>query len=64
MDTAGAQHNYKKLTTDRPGALESQQLFFPFDPIVNLAGINNNHEYPLLHVNYVEVLGSSNNIQI
>ena len=53
--------------TTRPaaGVNESQQLFFPFntgnqfDPYeLGMA------EFPLLHVNYVEVLGSSNNIQI
>lgn len=53
--------------TTRPtaGSNESQQLFFGY----NVAGSFNNNmegktEYPLLHVNYVEVLGSANNIQI
>lgn len=55
--------------TTRPisGTNESQQLFFPFD-IQYLFSDNDSlsgvFEYPLLHVNYVEVLGSSNNIQI
>lgn len=47
------------------GVNESQQLFFPFDASNSFTtNFNDNFEYPLLHVNYVEVLGSSNNIQI
>ena len=54
--------------TTRPaaGVNESQQLFFPY--YVGNAFDSGNYEqypeYPLLHVNYVEVLGSANNIQI
>jgi hypothetical protein len=53
--------------TTRPtaGATESQQLFFPYNAAGTFQGnIEANPEFPLLHVNYVEVLGSSNNIQI
>jgi hypothetical protein len=53
--------------TTRPaaGVSESQQLFFSFDASKQFGpNLPNNSEYPLLHVNYVEVLGSSNNIQI
>ena len=55
--------------TTRPaaGLNESQQLFFGFDSsnsFVQTIKENEVYEYPLLHVNYVEVLGSSNNIQI
>ena len=51
--------------TTRPaiGNIESQQLLFPFGANTNF-DIDLNFEYPLLHVNYVEVIGSSNNIQI
>jgi len=55
--------------TVRPtlGTNESQQLFFPFNNDYRF-GRNKNlelkPEYPLLLVNYVEVLGSANNIQI
>lgn len=53
--------------TTRPssGTFESQQLFFAYS---GNAGFNSNMsqkwEYPLLHVNYVEVIGSANNISI
>ena len=53
--------------TIRPtsGINESQQLFFSFDASNSFTtNFDNNFEYPLLHVNYVEVLGSANNIQI
>ena len=55
--------------TTRPaaGLNESQQLFFGFDnanSFVQTIKENEVYEYPLLHVNYIEVLGSSNNIQI
>jgi hypothetical protein len=51
--------------TTRPtaGVNESQQLFFPFD-VNNQLFWEDQPLYPLLHVNYVEVLGSANNIQI
>jgi hypothetical protein len=45
------------------GVNESQQLRFPFI-IENAFEITENYEYPLMIVNYVEVLGSANNIQI
>jgi hypothetical protein len=59
--TATMQNNF----TVRPGAgiVESQQLRFPFSAATSF-NINNSYEYPLLIVNYVEVLGSANNIQI
>jgi hypothetical protein len=66
MDTPGVSVITENMTT-RPAAgnTESQQLLFPFEQSNQFgAGINNNSEYPLLLVNYVEVLGSSNNIQI
>ena len=51
--------------TTRPvaGIDENQQLFFPFvqDYQFNL---HSDYEYPLLHVNYIEVIGSANNISI
>jgi hypothetical protein len=53
--------------TTRPasGLNESQQLFFPMDSANTfLNNIRRNFEYPLLHVNYVEVLGQPGNIQI
>lgn len=53
--------------TTRPtaGTNESQQLFFGFDQGNSFGdGLEEKFEYPLLHINYVEVLGSSNNIQI
>jgi hypothetical protein len=59
--TGTMQNNF----TVRPGVgiVESQQLRFPFDTI-NGFTIDNNYEYPLMIVNYVEVLGTANNIQI
>jgi hypothetical protein len=45
------------------GIVESQQLRFPFAVSTGF-DIENNYEYPLLIVNYVEVLGTANNIQI
>ena len=52
--------------TTRPasGSVESQQLLFPFSAETTFDKLNEKFEYPLLHVNYVEVIGSSNNIQI
>jgi hypothetical protein len=61
-DSSGTmQNNF----TVRPGAgiVESQQLRFPFDGF-NVFNFDTNYEYPLMIVNYVEVLGSANNIQI
>jgi len=61
--TTAFQNNF----TTRPasGVVESQQLQFPYD-LPNSFGslIDQSYEYPLLHVNYVEVLGNPNNIQI
>lgn len=59
--TGTMQNNF----TVRPGAgiVESQQLRFPFDAINGFI-IDENYEYPLMIVNYVEVLGQANNIQI
>lgn len=45
------------------GVIESQQLLFPFSAITQF-NFNNAYEYPLMHVNYVEVLGQPGNIQI
>jgi hypothetical protein len=66
MDTPGVNIITENLTTrPAPGNVESQQLLFPFELSSQFGpGINNSQEYPLLLVNYVEVLGSSNNIQI
>lgn len=66
MDTPGVNIITEKMTTRNvAGALESRQLLFPFELSSQFGpGINNSYEYPLLHVNYVEVIGSSNNIQI
>lgn len=51
--------------TTRPGIgnVESQQLLFPFSAATSF-DIADSFEYPLLVVNYVEVLGNANNIQI
>lgn len=65
-DAFGATPIQNNFTT-RPaaGINESQQLFFPFDTVnVFNDQFSDSFEYPLLHVNYVEVLGSANNIQI
>ena len=53
--------------TTRPasGINESQQLFFAYDQVNSFDGfMNQNTEYPLLHVNYVEILGLPNNLSI
>lgn len=54
--------------TVRPasGVVESQQLLFPFTSQNKFAtnDFEENPEYPLLLVNYVEVIGSANNISI
>lgn len=65
MDTPGVNIITQKLTGRISGGQESKQLLFPFEISSSFGtAINNQYEYPLLHVNYVEVLGSSNNIQI
>jgi hypothetical protein len=66
METPGATIITENMTTrPAPGSDESQQLLFPFD-ITNQFGpsINNNQEYPLLLVNYVEIIGQPHNISI
>lgn len=52
--------------TTRPaaGINESQQLFFPFLQQYQFSKFDGSQEYPLLHVNYIEVIGSANNISI
>lgn len=66
MDTPGVNIIQENLTTRAVGGVvESQQLLFPFEASSRFGnGINNSREYPLLHVNYVEILGSSNNVGI
>lgn len=66
MDTPGVNIIQENLTTRAVGGVvESQQLLFPFEASSRFGNdINNSQEYPLLHVNYVEILGSSNNISI
>jgi hypothetical protein len=66
MDAAGAIPIQNNFTT-RPvsGVNESQQLLFPFDTFNQFGNaLDQNDEYPILLVNYVEVIGSANNIQI
>jgi hypothetical protein len=65
-DAAGAAAFQNNFTTrPAPGVVESQQLQFPYDAQNSFGNqMDNAYEYPLLHVNYVEVLGSANNIQI
>lgn len=63
VGTVNLQNNF----TTRPatGSNESQQLFFPVDDFNSfVTEFEDSFEYPLLHVNYVEVLGQPNNIQI
>ena len=66
MDTNTVTPIQTNLTTrPLPGINESQQLLFPFSDDTAYRGqIDKNPSYPLLLVNYVEVLGSANNIQI
>lgn len=48
-----------------PTNTESQQLFFPFSNDGSFKdSMNEQFEYPLLHVNYVEILGLPNNLSI
>jgi len=71
MDAQGLVPIQNNLVT-RPAAgnVESQQLRFPFDKTNSFSrfaantGFNQNYEYPILLVNYVEVIGSPNNISI
>jgi len=71
MDAQGGtfiQNNF--VTRPAAGNVESQQMLFPFDKgnrFSNIGGgtnFNQNYEYPILLVNYVEIIGSSNNISI
>lgn len=70
MDTITApiiQNNF--VTRAAAGSNESQQLRFPYGPgssfgLGPASGFKDKYEYPLLLVNYVEVLGQANNIQI
>lgn len=66
MDTPGVAIITENMTTrPAPGNNDSKQLLFPFELSNQFgAGINNNSEYPLLLVNYVEVIGLPNNISI
>jgi hypothetical protein len=69
MDTYSGTLNITNNLTTRPaaGLNESQQLFFAFTGTESFTSnmlTQGPPEYPLLHVNYVEVLGSANNIQI
>lgn len=66
MDTPGVSIITENMTVPpRAGNVESQQLLFPFELSSQFGpGINNNQEYPLLLVNYVEILGQPNNISI
>ena len=64
---SGASVIQNNLTTRASsGVNESQQLFFPFDNSskFNPDFFEGNFEYPLLHVNYVEILGLPNNLSI
>jgi len=65
--------NLQTNFTIRPAAgnSESQQLMFPFRPEFSFGfnggggdGLSNKLDYPLLLVNYVEIIGSPNNISI
>jgi hypothetical protein len=57
------QNNF--TTRPAPSLTESQQLFFPYsDDGTFLPSIQESFEYPLLHVNYVEILGLPNNLSI
>ena len=66
MDTPGVGIITENLTTrPAPGNNDSKQLLFPFELSNQFGiGINNNSEYPLLLVNYVEIIGLPNNISI
>lgn len=66
MDTPGASIITENLVTRPvPGALESKELLFPFEASSQFGpGINNSQEYPLLLVNYVEIIGQPTNVSI
>jgi hypothetical protein len=61
--TPTIQNNF--TTRPAPGVNESQQLFFPYNSgnVFN-DQISDSYEYPILLVNYVEILGQPNNISI
>jgi len=63
MNASGIQNNL--TTRPAPGSTESQQLLFPFASFNAFdQNFDNSYEYPLMLVNYVEVLGQAGNIQI
>ena len=71
MDAVGAPVQNDFTVRPAIGNNESTQLFFPFQKANNFGDGNgvqtnfeNKYEFPLLLVNYVEVIGSANNIQI
>ena len=47
-----------------PGVNESKEFSFPVDAVNDIQSLNrvNSWAYPILHVNYVEILGQPNNI--
>jgi hypothetical protein len=58
---------YSDNFDDRPGAPgvnESVEFSFPVDAVNDIQSLNrvNSWAYPILHVNYVEILGQPNNI--
>lgn len=70
MDDATAVMQNDFVVRPAPGNSESTQLRFPFNKAYSFgqfnvnSGFNQQYEYPILLVNYVEVIGSANNIQI
>ncbi len=72
MDANFSGFNIQNNLVTRPasGVSESQQLMFPFTSDLSFGqqfggnGFNGAQEYPILLVNYVEIIGSSNNISI
>ena len=52
-------------TRPAPSLTESTQLFFPFNDGTRFnLSLDKNPQYPLVHVNYVEILGLPNNLGI
>jgi len=67
MDSINTTIQNNLTTRPAPSLNESQQLFFGFDNVnsfANWMANNSVYEYPLLHVNYVEILGLPNNLSI
>lgn len=63
--TNGAVIQNNFTTRPAPTLTESQQLFFGYNTGASFDGtLLNQTEYPLLHVNYVEILGLPNNLSI